>query len=162
MFGYALDQYAFQLGYAQRLLADIDPARMTVQPLPRMNHPAWIIGHLAYVGDMVHKLLGMPLRTPERYGALFAPGTQPVAEAEHYPAKDELLAMLEEVHRVVPDAVRSAPAELWGKPHPVPMEALKLLPTMGNLVTHILTTHEGVHLGQLSMWRRTQGLPPLF
>lgn len=162
MFDYALDQYAFQLGYARQLLADIDPAQMTLQPAPRMNHPAWIVGHLAYVGDMIHKLLGMPLRTPEHYAALFGPGTQPMAEAERYPSKDELWAMLEEVHRAAPAAVRGASAEIWGKPHPVPMEALKTLPTMGNLVTHILTTHEGIHLGQLSTWRRMQGLPPLF
>jgi hypothetical protein len=36
------------------------------------------------------------------------------------------------------------------------------LPTANDGVNFLLTGHPGVHLGQLSMWRRMLGLPPLF
>ena len=36
------------------------------------------------------------------------------------------------------------------------------LPTIRDAVAFLLTGHLGVHLGQLSMWRRLLGLPPLF
>jgi len=36
-----------------------------------------------------------------------------------------------------------------------------VLPTRGDLLAHILTTHEATHLGQLSAWRRQLGFPPV-
>jgi hypothetical protein len=36
------------------------------------------------------------------------------------------------------------------------------LPTVRDGVAFLLTGHLGVHLGQLSAWRRMIGLPPLF
>jgi hypothetical protein len=36
------------------------------------------------------------------------------------------------------------------------------LPTLKEGVGFLLTGHMGVHLGQLSSWRRMIGLPPLF
>ena len=36
------------------------------------------------------------------------------------------------------------------------------LPTLKDVVAFLLTAHLGVHLGQLSSWRRMIGLPPLF
>jgi hypothetical protein len=36
------------------------------------------------------------------------------------------------------------------------------LPTVADLATFLLTGHMGVHLGQLSAWRRMIGLPAMF
>jgi len=38
----------------------------------------------------------------------------------------------------------------------------EMLPTVRDGVSFLLTGHLGVHLGQLSAWRRMVGLPPLF
>ena len=39
---------------------------------------------------------------------------------------------------------------------------LRHLPTVGDLLAHLLTTHSAYHLGQLSTWRRAAGLPEVF
>ena len=33
------------------------------------------------------------------------------------------------------------------------------LPTLADLLSYLLSTHEAMHLGQLSAWRRQLGLP---
>ncbi len=38
----------------------------------------------------------------------------------------------------------------------------KLMPTLGDGMTFLLTGHFWMHLGQLSAWRRACGMPPLF
>jgi uncharacterized damage-inducible protein DinB len=37
----------------------------------------------------------------------------------------------------------------------------KELPTLGDILGHLMTTHPSLHLGQLSTWRRVIGLPPV-
>ena len=56
------------------------------------------------------------------------------------------------------DAVKGVTAAQLAAPSPfAPM--LELLPTAGDLLAHVLTTHATMHLGQLSAWRRLKGLP---
>jgi hypothetical protein len=46
------------------------------------------------------------------------------------------------------------------EPHTLELRFLKgPLPTVGDLLAHLMTTHEAAHLGQLSAWRRLLGLP---
>ena len=48
-----LRSFAYNLHYANRLLTDIPAERMSEQPFPGMNHPTWIIGHLADTCDLM-------------------------------------------------------------------------------------------------------------
>jgi len=75
----AIQVNLFLIGFCRRLLADIPDERLAEQPVADVNHPAWVLGHLA-----------------------------------------------------------------------------------NELVAFVLSGHMGVHLGQLSSWRRMIGLPPLF
>ena len=51
--------------------------------------------------------------------------------------------------------------ERLAQPNPNPYTK-EGLPTIRDAVAFLLTGHLGVHLGQLSTWRRLLGLPPLF
>jgi len=43
--------------------------------------------------------------------------------------------------------------------HSVEIELVKAaLPTVGDLLLHVMTAHPMLHLGQLSAWRRLMGL----
>src|SRR5262249_9370889 len=92
----AIKVNSFLMGYCRRLLADIPEERMAEQPLPGVNHPAWILGHLAVTADFAAGLLGADKTLPQEWGPLFVPGSKPSAIRGSYPSKDKLLAALEQ------------------------------------------------------------------
>ena len=61
----------FLVGFGQRLVSEIPDERMTEQPLPGVNHPAWILGHLALTADGVGEMFGGQKHCP-RSGAPFS------------------------------------------------------------------------------------------
>jgi hypothetical protein len=152
--------YAFLLDYARMLAADIDEAELARQPVSGMNHPAWILGHLALCTDFALMLLGEPKACPKEWSGLFGPGSTLTTDRAAYPSKADLLAALESGHeRVGRAAERIDPARL-GEAHPFRLAFLEgKIDTVGLMLAHLLTTHEAAHLGQLSAWRRAMGMP---
>lgn len=161
MFAREIATNRFLLHYAQMLLSDIGDERLTEQPLPGVNHPAWILGHLAYSGDLAVGALGgtktLPADWPTRFGA----GSKPTSTRSDYPAKAELLEILEERYQQARDLAATAAPERMALPNPN-ARMRPGLPTLGDACTFLLAAHPAVHLGQLSMWRRMIGLPALF
>jgi hypothetical protein len=149
------------MSYCQRLLADIPDERMTEQPLPGVNHPAWILGHLAFSADRACSLLGAAKQLTAEWVSLFGPGSKPSSSRSAYPSRDELLRAVEQGFERVRQQAATATPEQLAQPstNPAMKEAL---PTVREGVTFLLTGHLGVHLGQLSSWRRMIGMPPLF
>ncbi len=153
--------YAFMLGYCERLAADIDDTRLAEQPSPGVNPPAWLLGHLAVASDMGVGLFGESRAISEEWHTLFGPKSIPVSDRSAYPSKAELLAALRTAHERLSGLARAATAEHLARPNPSPFFK-KELPTTGDILGHLLTSHEGMHLGHLSNWRRQVGLPYLF
>jgi uncharacterized damage-inducible protein DinB len=148
--------YADQYGYARQLTADIPDEEFAEEPVPGLNHPAWILGHLTVTADFGLHLLGEKPVAPEGWSAMFAPGTVPDPQRATYPTKAEYLNAYEAGHAALASAAAALDDARAAKPNPV--ASLKArFPTVGDLVAHLLTTHEATHLGQLSAWRRTMG-----
>ncbi len=144
--------------YARRLVADIPEEKMAVQPAEGMNHAAWVLGHLAYVFDSMIAVWGQkPSMSPE-WKALFNVPSKPMPESNKYPSKAELWDAYQQAYQRIVEAVRSASDEDLAREFPNP-KLRTSLPTVGVAMVHILTSHQGQHLGQLSAWRRAQGLP---
>ncbi len=162
MFTYQLTQYAFQGQLLQTLMRDIDDVDLARQPSPGMNHPAWIVGHLTLVSELSLMQHGHMLLTPEEERPLYRPGSEPQPDRSIYPAKSVLVERFVAVHEQMLQTVPRISADFLSQPHGLPMEALKALPTQGHLLSHVLTTHEALHLGQLSALRRAMGFKPLF
>lgn len=162
MFDMALKSSQFQLDYCESLIANIDDERFAFQPLPGVHHPAWIVGHLAVVIDFVPALLGQEKALPDSWRALFGPGTKEQADRSLYPSKAELWEALVRGHQRAAEVVAAAPTEVLGQPNPTGVERLAGFKTVGELVFALLTSHEAIHLGQLSFWRRCVGLPVIF
>jgi hypothetical protein len=151
----------FLVQYCRMLVGDIADERMAEQPLPGVNHPAWVLGHLAFSADRARWLLGAEKEFPAAWVALFGPGSKPNASRGDYPPREELLRAVEEGFERARQMAAAVPPERLAQPNPNPYTK-EGLPTLRDAVAFLLTGHLGVHLGQLSMWRRMLGLPPLF
>ena len=67
----------FLMGYLRMLIADVPDERMAEQPVAGVNHPAWILGHLAYSADRGRWLLGLNRECPAEWTEMFGPGSKP-------------------------------------------------------------------------------------
>ena len=133
---------------------------MTLQPVESgapANHPAWIFSHLnVYLPIIASIIQGKPFEDPK--GHPFGMQSKPESDASIYASKDELVAAFvkghEEVSRLLSetgDAAlhREIELERW-KP---------VMPTSAFALPYLMMNHENIHLGQLSAWRRIQGMP---
>lgn len=161
MKNHILHTYGFNLVYARMLVRDVSDEQMCAQPAPAMNHAAWVLGHLASTCDFMGSLVGVQHAGPAEWKELFSGGTKPVCEAGRYPRKEALVLALEEGHARVAGAFERAQPELLSQPTPVERMRPRF-PTIGDLVVFGMTSHEALHLGQLSAWRRALGLPSAF
>ncbi|QDT69253.1 DinB superfamily protein [Planctomycetes bacterium MalM25] len=159
--------YRFMIATIERLMEDVGEDQVAHQPPAAegeagVNPPGWILGHLALVNDMATaRLGGEGGLVPESWAAEFGPGSSPEPIADAYPPMAELLAKLNETADNL--AARAATVDLSTLTEENPFEPLRAgLPTLGDLIAHILSTHIGMHVGHLSNWRRQMGFPPLF
>lgn len=155
--------WALQRARAQTLtlVEDLHPAQMCIQSASGQNHPAWILGHLL-LGDIYLLSLLKIQDLSEDFADLLArygPGSTPASSSDYYPAKPILVARLTQTGSVRVEAIRRM--QSWEFAQPTPDELLaQVQPTIAH---HLLALifHEGHHDGQLSAWRRAQGLAPM-
>ncbi|MEM6855359.1 MAG: DinB family protein [Planctomycetota bacterium] len=157
-----MTQYRFMRQYGEGLLADID-AEDAFRPVHENgHHPAWIIGHLATIGSRgIAMLGGQPPIDLEEWSPRFGIGSEPTNDPGDGPSWDELIAAWRATHDVADEVGREASVALLNKPNPIERRR-DTLPTTGDMAGFIFSSHEAVHLGQLSAWRRVQGRPRLF
>jgi hypothetical protein len=121
-----------------------------------MNHPAWVLSHLnAYHPVIVALLQGKTFDDPKEHP--FGMKSKPVVDAGAYPAKQALVEAFVRGHEAVVAALQEAdPAVLDGE---VMLERWrKYFPSVGVVLGYLTLLHEATHLGQLSAWRRVQGM----
>ena len=135
--------------YAMANLQDIAPEHMCDQPIAGMNHPAFIVGHLAASCEMAIRLLGGTSRVPDGWEELFGFGSSPLPDADAYPQWPVLLQAYDSGHERLSEMIATTDLATMDAPMPVP-EMREFFPTLGDFVTGIATYHEGIHLGQLS------------
>jgi hypothetical protein len=157
----AIQVNLFLVQYCRRLVGDLADERLAEQPQAGVNHPAWILGHLALTADGLQEMLGAQKTLPPEWKALFGAGSKPSATRANYPSKPELVRAFEESYQQVRQRAAVASADQLSRPTTNP-RIKESLPTAKDTLTFVLTGHMGVHLGQLSSWRRMIGLPPLF
>jgi len=154
--------FAYNLHMAHRLASDLTAEQMSQQIGGVGQTPAWILGHLAIATDYASQLLGRPKSLDNSWHTAFGPGSE--INHPQTPTNDKavLLDALARGHKVVVDAASQTDLSSLTSPHPVPLFEGTPIVSCGHLVSHLLTGHEGYHLGQLSAWRRQKGFPALF
>jgi uncharacterized damage-inducible protein DinB len=158
MYDRELRLYRFLLDYCRGLIADIDDSKLRGGAAENMNTPQWLLGHLAICTDYTLQLAGLAKRCPDEWHKWFGPGSKPEQVPSPGPTKAELFAALETGHKLVDEAAPKFTEEQLAGPHQIAF-LLPYMPTKADLVSHLLTTHEATHLGQLSAWRRRMGMP---
>ncbi len=150
--------FNFNLKYAHKLVNDLSEEQLQLQPMPGMNTPLWILGHLAVATDYGLMIFGKEKQFSEDWHTGFSPMTPPGTAPSMIPSKAELLAALDKGHAAFEKLLKAeATPEKLAAPNPFDF-LIEAFPTVGQLCSHMLTTHEAVHLGQISAWRRAAGL----
>jgi hypothetical protein len=159
---YITDCLNLALGYGQMLVKDIPPDTFAHMPHPKMNHPAFCIGHLSIYPDRMFQFIGRGDLARERanYLPLFQAGAECVEQEGRYPPKDELVSYYVERYKALAEILRDVDEEVLQRPNPREGRFREMCPTVGSAVNFLAGAHHMSHLGQISAWRRAVGLPP--
>jgi DinB superfamily len=148
------------IAYAKQILADIDDSSMCQQP-SGLNHPAWLLLHLATAADYASSLLGGQGVCPAGWNELADTKKPQTQTRSDYPSKEELVSNFEAAFKHAADLYEKSSAEDLNKQQKLGFFETEL-PTVGDMATFLLIAHTNLHLGQLSAWRRATGKAPLF
>jgi len=125
------------------------------------NHPAFVYGHLSLYAPKVLQQIAHPApRVPEHFEIAFSKDASCRDDPDGglYPAMDEVLGFFREAYRMVTGGLRSTPDEIFQQPNPAAGRMRELFPTIGSVQAFYCGGHMMMHLGQLSAWRRMEGL----
>lgn len=159
MLRHLLFAYQFNLDRSRVMVQDLSDEQMVRQPHGVVNHPAWILGHLALSSDGLARRYGLASTLPPGWSDTFGAGGVPSGAAADFPARDRILDELAAQHARVAEAVAAADPAVFEAPVPFPDERRRrTFPTLGDYTVFVMTTHEGGHIGQIAAWRRAMGL----
>ncbi|MBK8915297.1 MAG: DinB family protein [Phycisphaerales bacterium] len=163
MLDHARTACRFMLAYADKLTADLTDEDWNRQVAPNANPPSWIMGHLAISADYGFRLLGHKPHCPrewhDAFGPDFARKGPPVPLAV---SRAEVLQRFNDGYTQLMAAAAEADPAVIAKPNGVPFFQPTPIQTIGEALVHLMTSHLGTHLGQLSYWRRIAGRPVMF
>ena len=122
------------------------------------NSPKWILGHLALGMDFGLMLLGSPTPAIDAMMPKYGPGSAGGAVGDDGRTRADLLEHFRTVGDQLKAKVLAADPAIFAEKQPTPFLAEEL-PTVGDLLAHVFTTHIALHMGQLSQIRRESGIP---
>ena len=160
MIAEVLNSYKLNLDYLRLLIADVPDERLAEQPGGAVNHPLWTIGHLVYAAQMIGTETGLPTWLSDDWPARYGTGSVPSNERSVYPSKDGALSELADAERRLKEHLQALGDGAMQQPLP-DVRYRDMFPTVGHAVTHVLIAHTAAHVGQLIVWRRQAGFPPL-
>ena len=130
---------------------------MILQPHPTINHPAWIMSHLnAYLPIMQHLMKGESFPDPKDH--TFGMQSKPQQEASLYASRTELSRTFQEGNEAAAALLKELGEEALNQP--VQLQRWQTgMPVSGMALGYIMLAHQGIHLGQISAWRRACELP---
>ncbi len=147
--------------YGPKLVADLTDEQMVMQPAPEgkapANHPAWVFSHLnVYLPVIAAMLQGETFDDPKdhEFGML----SQPEQDRTRYASKSELIDTFVAGHQLVANLLESVAEDIFLEPVKLERWA-NIMPSVGVALPYVMLNHENQHFGQISAWRRIQGLP---
>ena len=155
-----LHSFAYGLDYLREQVADVSADGMVTQPAHLPNHAAWTLGHVGVTCQMLGEVLGLPAWLPDDWPRRHGSGSRPTADVRAYDDKAELLARLDETRARITAGVTALEPARRAAPFPDPAY-LDVFPTLDHALTQVLVAHTAQHIGQLAVWRKASGLPPM-
>ncbi len=150
-----------QLRLLSRIVTDI-PESLLYKPGAGHGHPpVWILGHLAISGEICVKMLGGRLSHP-RWLALFGPGSSDCVAEDASLSYSSLMSAINDAYTKAHELATQADAQRMQTPHGAELLKGSEIETVGQLISHLLTSHIAFHFSQLSSCRRAEGHKALF
>jgi hypothetical protein len=155
-----LHSFAYGLDYLREQVAGVADADFVAQPKGILNHPAWTIGHLTDICQMVGEVIGVEPWLPADWAKRYGSGSVPLADASVYEAKSQALRMLVDAQSRISLAVQRLTDDQLDEPFPG-ASYQEVFPSIRHFLTQVLVAHTAFHVGQISIWRKAMGLPPM-
>lgn len=162
MFHAILNVYAMNLDLVEKLTADLTETELATPIAANGNPPIWILGHLAVSTDSAGQILGLQSACPKEWHGWFGVGSNPEALPKPGPTRGELIKALRSGHERVAKAVHSADPKRLASQHGLTFFEGSPIRSLHDLLVMLLTSHEALHAGQLSAYRRATGRPAIF
>ncbi len=151
----------FLAGLFERTAADIAEETLFQNSVGHGHSPVWILGHLAIVGEFGQRLLGGSVTHPD-WLRLFGPGSTDSIAPSPELTKASLTAATIENYRQLRSLASTANPDAMLQPHSLSLLQGTQIKTVGDCMTHLLTSHFNFHLAQLSSCRRAAGHSYMF
>ncbi|APZ94710.1 DinB family protein [Fuerstiella marisgermanici] len=160
------DSLQLSLGYAERLLKDVQADQFARFGSPggqivESNHAAFVYGHLSLYGPIMLKDLGHDApATPDAFQDVFSKNAQCVDDPRGtiYPPMEQVTEFFFTGYRTVLEALQATSDEALQQPNPLGGPMTEKFPTLGSMHAFYAGGHMMMHLGQMSAWRRMQGI----
>lgn len=143
------------------IVADIPEDRIYDRAPGNGHPPVWVLGHLAICGELGEKFSGGNV-SHLSWLPVFGPGSSDDLEDKGLYSKSELVEAIHTSYKKFADLAKGLPSGILDVPHGVELLEGSAIKTVGDLVAHLLSSHFGFHLAQLSAWRRAEGHKALF
>ena len=147
----AADNYRFNSGFLEKMVGDLSPDEWLRRPDERLNHIAWIVGHVVWTRKQLLGRLGAEWSLP--WLGSFARGMK-CDDAAAYPSSAALIDAWREVSGVLAGTLDSVPEDLLAQ------SSTSGPPSTDGKVSGIvifLAFHETYHIGQASYVRSWLG-----
>lgn len=164
------DSLQLSLGYAERLLKEVTPEIFARFAFPggikvESNHPAFVYGHLSLYPSRIIEQLGgdpSPIAAPASFTSVFSKDAVCLDDpaGEIYPAMEQVVEIFFQGYRAVLPVLRETDDSVFLRPNPMGGRMAELFATLGSMHGFYVGGHMMMHLGQISAWRRMQGLGP--
>ena len=160
------DGLKLSIGHAQQLLDGVPADQFARLATPGgtvvdSNHPAFIYGHLALYASRVVQMSGRKATlAPDNFDGLFSNKATCVDDADGsvYPSMDVITEVFFTGYQSALDAVTAASDEALAHPNPAGGKLTERFPTIGSMCNFLSCGHIMMHMGQMSAWRRMQGM----
>lgn len=162
----------FSVMFGETLLKDVKADHFGRKPVVNgklidCNHPAWVYGHLAMYASKVCDMVGIPqgpTPVPAGWEDLFKNGTvcEDDATGTKYPPMETITSHFLSGYKYVISKLPEVDDAVFSKPNPMGGRMVEMAPTLGGAVAFMMSGHPMSHLGQVSTWRRCQGLGSAF
>lgn len=162
------DSLQLSLGYADRLMAGVEESNFARFAAPggspiESNHPAFIFGHLSLYAPKICQQLGrddLTKNVPSNFEAVFSKDAkcQDDPDGSIYPAMSEVVDFFKGGYANTLTALREVDDAVLQQSNPSEGRIAELFPSIGSMHGFYVGGHMMMHLGQMSAWRRMQGL----
>ena len=154
----AMHAMVFVRNWLKQLIDSLSDEQMLHQPVPGGNHALWIIGHLAWCDDLFWSQIGgFESTSPAEWKGIFGDGSTPSANASDYPPIDEMKRTFDRNRETLLGWLDGFDDAKLAEP--LPDDWKSFAPTYEALIA-TMAAHEGVHIGQATVIRKSLGMKP--